>query len=256
MPWIQNSKGEKEYKLSIYTKEELPTWDEVYNEWYKNQQFIYDPDDEKCQKMDLYWKIPHSIYLLATVCNQLNKMIYEDGYKDELLEYLNSTSLFSQLGPVENVYEFKDILFIGSDCLMKQVHDKAKSKDFIKYLTEYWGLSYDVSPVIYSIKLPNGEDNPFIINKNQRRIYIDQTQEFHKRSAINIYAYCHVKNTETTGPILEYSPFDEDPKKYFEIIKFMMNPFISYFENGIGWKNIDGRLITSKRTVLDFDPAK
>lgn len=256
MPWIQNSNGEKEYKLSIYTKEELPTWDEVYNEWYKNQQFIYDQDDEKCQKMDLYWKIPHSIYLLITVCNQLNKMLYEDGYKDELLEYLNSTPKFNQLGPVEDVYEFKDILFIGSDWLMKSIDNKEKSLGFIKYLTEYCGLSYDVPPVIYSIKPPNRGDNPFIINKNQRRIYIDQSQEFNKRSTINIYLYCHIKNNETTGPILEYSPFDKDPTKYFEIIEFMMKPFKSYFENGVGWKDTDGRLITSKRTVLDLDPAK
>ena len=110
--------------------------------------------------------------------------------------------------------------------------------------------------MMYSIKPPDRGDNPFIINKNQRRIYIDQSQEFNKRSTINIYLYCHIKNSETTGLILEYSPFDKDPTKYFEIIEFMMKPFKSYFENGVGWKDTDGRLITSKRTMLDLDPAK
>ena len=40
MPWITEN-GEKKYIPSAYAKEELPTWNELYNEFYKNQYYVY-----------------------------------------------------------------------------------------------------------------------------------------------------------------------------------------------------------------------
>lgn len=87
MPWV-NENGEDVYKASLYAKEELPTWDELYSEFYKKQTFFYDPKRENV--LDPYWGIPRDIVLLATCCNQLNKLIFEDGHKEDLIKVYNN----------------------------------------------------------------------------------------------------------------------------------------------------------------------
>lgn len=64
--------------LSKYCKEELPTWDEIYNEFWINKIFVYDPNDPEHQVEDPYWKRPRRKILLMLICNQLNKMMEED----------------------------------------------------------------------------------------------------------------------------------------------------------------------------------
>ena len=76
---------------SIYVKEDLPTWSEVYYEFYKNKTFSFDhEDDNQLNDIDKYWKIPRRKVLLATVANQFNKMLYEDGYSDKFMTFLNN----------------------------------------------------------------------------------------------------------------------------------------------------------------------
>ena len=86
MPWNKDINGDPKYDLSVYAKEELPTWSEVYNEFYKQKMFSYSITDPSQQTIDPYWKIPHMKYIIMTVCNQFNKMIFEDGYKDEIIK--------------------------------------------------------------------------------------------------------------------------------------------------------------------------
>ena len=76
-----------EFKLSRYVKEELPTWAEMH-EWYQNQFYDYIPPAHK-EPLDPYWKIPKRLYTLASVCNQLNKMLLEDEYIIGLINTLH-----------------------------------------------------------------------------------------------------------------------------------------------------------------------
>lgn len=76
-------------KLSIFVKEELPTWGEMH-EWY--QHYLRDTTyaceyvaQSKSVDVDRYWHIPRQLFLMATICNQMNKMIMEDGYFDKIV---------------------------------------------------------------------------------------------------------------------------------------------------------------------------
>lgn len=221
-------------KLSIYAKEELPTWDEIYNEWYKGKEFIYDPEEERCQKEDLYWKIPHSMYLLLTVCNQLNKEIYENDMRNKVLNFIKYSILSVNM---RGKFEPKEIRFVIYDTsLLKKPLDESNTS--FKYLEEKYGIKSkkkDQPPLIYSIENPNGTKNPFIINDCER-LYINNKMDFHKKAAIDIYV------DFINGAIIKYSPFaeiSENRDNYYKIINFMMKKYESYFENGVGWKDGD-----------------
>ena len=55
MPWIKDSNNEDKYIASKYAKEELPTWNEVYNEWYiKYKDDLYTFKTERNTEMDTY----------------------------------------------------------------------------------------------------------------------------------------------------------------------------------------------------------
>ena len=154
MPWYNNITGElvkspsdddkqKDeliYRPSIYAKEELPTWAEVYEEFYLGKIFDYDPDNPDHQTKDPYWNIPHRKYLLATVCNQFNKMLFEDQEKDKILSKLSD-----------------------------KFHTKMTGLCFV--CRENWLPVDDVlnfTPSIYTFPMPNGKTNPFITSNNKR----------------------------------------------------------------------------------------
>lgn len=124
------------YKLSMFVKEELPTWAELH-EWYQYYQSHdkggghYKPGDEG--EIERYWRIPRSLYLLALVCNQMNKMLIEDGYLD---------------------------------VIKKTLSDQKILIDKIFFLLTKNGDVSDNSPCIYTFQDPN--DNPFILNKDIR----------------------------------------------------------------------------------------
>ena len=126
-------------KISNYVKEELPTWDEVYSEFYKKQLFIkenmdnysiIDPYHRVPSKIDPYYKLPKGEIIVALVCNQFNKMITENK------------------GTVYHVF-FNDWRFI----LIDDNHDKENYSD-----EEYESFRN----AIYTIPHPTGKVNPFI----------------------------------------------------------------------------------------------
>lgn len=130
-----------EFKLSRYVKEELPTWAEMH-EWYQHYQehyqahdgggpCYYKPGDEG--EIERYWRIPRSLYLLALVCNQMNKMLAEDGYLDMIKKTLSDQNIL-----------INKIFFM---------------------LTKNGDLRDD-TPWIYTFQDVN--DNPFILNKDIR----------------------------------------------------------------------------------------
>ena len=84
MPWKKNQNNEDIYIPSIYSKNELPTWEELLK-WYKmmckNDWNWFNCRDELISMP--YWNIPENIYLCAVCCNQLNKMVQEDAILED-----------------------------------------------------------------------------------------------------------------------------------------------------------------------------
>lgn len=217
MPWINDENGKKKYIPSIYAKEELPTWNEVYNEFYRNRVYMYSHIDLNHLKRDPYWKIPHQKYLLAVVCNQLNKMIFEDDMKDDVIHYM------------------QDIL-----------------SDRVRYVAFVLETDNDHNPVIpdpssppaiYTIPLPTGEPNPFIIPSAVDRINIAEVK------GTDLYLVPWIGYDVSGGfhvPELNMDHLDK-------LIDFMMRQMKSYFEGeGVGWKDSNGKLIESEPN-LDYN---
>lgn len=75
--------------VSRYSTSELPTWREIMD-WYELPIRSYDPLTDSAD-LNMYWKIPKKQVLIALMCNQFNKMITEDGYRDNLLTLLSSS---------------------------------------------------------------------------------------------------------------------------------------------------------------------
>ncbi len=199
MPWIKDENGEDKYIASRYTKEELPTWNEVYNKWYKGcSGDLYQFKPNRDVERDTYWKIQKKLFLLAIVCNQFNKMMYEDGYINKIND-----------------------LFEG----------------------EYDNIAFELVPIttdknkfpIYSISNPKGNDNPFIDKSNRVFISkdINECIELQLRS----------KNGKRTSETFKYM---RD-----KAVNILMEPFIEYFENGIGWKDENGKLIENNKERWD-----
>jgi hypothetical protein len=75
---------------SRWSKEDLPTWSQFMNEFYLKKIYFYDVRDTP--ERDPYWLINKRQLILALACNQLNKMIIEDGLcKNELLRFFITT---------------------------------------------------------------------------------------------------------------------------------------------------------------------
>lgn len=206
MPWVKNKDGSKNYVPSAYTKEELPTWNELYNEFYKNQYYVYAHLDRDHLKRDPYWKIPHMKYLLAVVCNQLNKMLFEDGMEKDVVEYANIL-----MGPGIEYIAF----YIELD----------------DHTAPSWMIGSDVIPPIYTIPFPNGEPNPFAIS-NVERINIAEI----KGHDMYLMPKIGFSDVSSMAPI--------DLEKFNKILDFMMKNVKKYFEGeGVGWKDDEGHLI-------------
>lgn len=111
MPWIKDSNDEDKYIASQYSRNELPTWNEVYNDWYCKYDAIsrYEYYAELDPEIDPYWKIPRKLYLLATICNQFNKMIYEDKIIKENIRFaLYQPSRENNCIEIPTIYTFKN----------------------------------------------------------------------------------------------------------------------------------------------------
>lgn len=244
MPWKINKSGDKKYQVSMYAKEELPTWAEIYEEFYQKKSFVYDPKNKDHQELDLYWKIPKRKYILATVCNQFNKMIFEDGFKDDMIAMINKDIVSDccdirfSCEPIEN--------FDPSG-----MHDDDIQTNYDTFV-DSWKNAIDSqfvgrheAPPIYNIPLPSGEDNPFITSKHPR------TNINTISTPLCLFPIIKLHNTGSEYSIFTPLPFKSDScEDYNMIIAFMMSQFKDYFEGSdIGWKNSDG-------TVIESDPMK
>ena len=64
--------------VSIYCKDELATWEELY-QFIQDGVYHYDPNNDKHSKLDPYWKRPFRKLMLTWFCNQLNKNTMENN---------------------------------------------------------------------------------------------------------------------------------------------------------------------------------
>lgn len=174
MPWIKDSNNEYKYIASKYTKEELPTWNEVYNEWYiKYKDDLYTFKTERDTEMDTYWNIPKKKYLLAVICNQFNKMISEDNFHIE---------------EIEDIYNIHFSLY--------------------SYNTD---LFRDGSTPIYSFKNPRGNENPFITSSPRNYISKDgdcvMVLQYTSYSSTSYEIDCDIMNNivnQLMKPLIDY----------------------------------------------------
>lgn len=132
MPWIKDENSEDVYEPSVYTKEDLPTWGELYCEFLMNYGYTYIA--AKDTEIDPYWKLPRKLVVLAQSCNQLNKMLFEDNLRNFFKVSRNAN----------------DVRFLL--CSSKEIFTGDKSL----IGTE------KISP-IYTLPFPNGKENPFAI---------------------------------------------------------------------------------------------
>lgn len=237
MPWIKNNAGEDEYHVSLYAKEELPTWDEMYTEFYKRELFSYTKDDTE---LDPYWKIPRAQVLLTTCCNQLNKMIFEDKVD------LNIDMAGADIRFIIEGYT--------NPFMVKTFYGTIKTFDRYRLDQDLWYekhlLGKGNPPPIYSIHNPNGIENPFITNKHPR-IYI-QDEDKTGYGTLRLLV-TRDRFTWSYGPMLR-------SVIYYQVIDKLMEQLKEYFEGGEvpGWKDADGKLIQCKKEngcTSGFDPA-
>lgn len=190
MPYITQPDGSLKYVVSRWTKDDLPTWHELYYDFYLPHEYSYTPGNY--QLIDHYWKIPRKVYLLATASNQLNKMIGEDGDKQNTLRYLNHK------------------YFIGADNMGFRLNPDIQSNLF------------EGDP-IYALPHPKGEKNIFAVKDVEYRVNVNEML----RDPISLRLCVHTSDGNEIAP---YGITND-------IVAYILQSVISYFEGSVGWKN-------------------
>lgn len=216
------NKDELVYKPSIYAKEELPTWAEVYEEFYLGKQYFYDPN--KDEEIDPYWKIPHKKFLIAVVCNQFNKMLYEDKMMYNICKELTREFCTPIIG----------LQFI--------------CRDSCNFNSDIFDHSFfETISTIYTFPLPTGKDNPFITNNHHRTDITSLNCKFY------IVPVLKLNDPDISKPIVYPVHYTRD--HFSEIMEIMIKEFKQYFTGDIGWKDSNGKLIEGDSGCRDCTGA-
>jgi len=217
MPWMKDENDESKYVVSKYAKEELPTWDELYNQFYVPQVCDYNPNDPNHQQIDLYWNLPHRKLLLGWICNQLNKILYEDGQLQRVIDKVNKA--------ISGKYNFTKVFFLLVDMKDGFVVNADDIADNLKNIDE------SKIPEIYTCEIP-GTDH--------RSLFASDAL------SINIKCFTHemmmVIGLDSTG-MDEYNfiyPY-KTPDIFWSIIKEIIGDTLGYFGGEfVGWKDDNG----------------
>ena len=206
-------------KDSVYCKDELPTWDELYNEFCLPKAFRYDPDDETHQILDPYWKVPRRKVLLAFCCNQLNKIIFEGGLSLEA----GAKTQFILMGPGEH-YQGN---YISLDPNNKK------------------------PPPIYRFLIPSTKKESIFILNDHPRIKMEKFT-----GTIELVIFHNLSDDSDTPPQIILST----DARFSIMFSYVLKDVITYFENGVGWKDHDGKIIPSESSNpgcigVGVDPA-
>ena len=172
------------------------------------------------------------------MCNQFNKMLFEDGYKDRIIDALMSDEVY--------VKEWKDHLPIIDVRAVILTYDKNNRPVTINNKNREF--QWDKIPSIYSIPFANGKLNPFILTSDVTRINVKEIVE---NKAILIVCATFI-DRQATGVL-----HDREEYKYDGPFEILMKEVREYYENGIGWKDKDGNLLQSVKNILNnrSDPA-
>lgn len=234
MPWVKNENREDVYKPSIFVKEDLPTWNEFYYEFCINMSSCrrYDSDNEYDEE-DKYWIIPRRLYLLATACNQLNKMLWEDGMMDKVIDYIYKVFnmkvdwiSFILIEDKDIVYDEEGHICISSDSIYETIGREKFIESFI------------------------GDREVYFMDKSIKRFDITRCQQ----ASMVIKASKSLDYGDATFYIDDIDLYDDKIFYMNSIIDFMVQDIKKYFENGIGWKDIESSK-EHKGCVTGFDPA-
>lgn len=239
MPWVHNKNGIPEYQASIYVKEILPTWSELYDEFYQKKHYTYQVDQDT--ELDPYWKMPHVRYLLGIVCNQFNMMLYEYHMLPGLIQQIHTLGF-------DHITNLAAVQFICCPAKFIPVTD----------IFQKHHLGYEMTPPPYQLQYPNGNENPFYL---PHVAYIP-FEEYYPNQDLILMPVLSSKRSDAsnfTQPAQSYFTYPNlDPILYQGIIDWMMKDVIQYFEGeGVGWKDSAGHIID--RTPLhpmDYDRAK
>lgn len=215
MPWKLNREGYLYYEVSKYVKEELPTWDEFYHDFYQQKQYRYDPTIHT--EADLYWEMPRRLYLMSIACNQINMRLFEFNEMPTVIQQLNSA-----------YYHYIDhvnpIIFQGLYAVL-----------------QYDGCDIDRIPTYHITR--EKYVNPFVQAYKSR---LDVRSLVEKPCAL---IFVGIINGER-------EVIDPDNYLYDMIMDIQMARYADYFENGVGWKDEDGNVITSPPIDhMNGDPA-
>ena len=219
MPWTIDENGDKKYVVSMYVKEDLPTWFELYNEFYKKR--IHNYERTENTEMDKYWKIPRRMYILITTCNKLNKIIQEDE------------PLYNQM---------KELICPGKGNIDIKLIFRLISSN-----PDIMENALDFNKGIYTLKHPERKENPFILNPEDR-LYIPDDVDNLQLSIVAARNPTDIEFINVKDVVLDNitNLLLKDVIEYFE-------------GDRPGWKDKDDNVISSNKpnhcNGNGFDPA-
>ena len=220
-----------EQKVSNYTTDDLPTWGEIWEQFWLNKVFFYDPLDpahnvegmtpntnpeELLNREDPYWKMPHRMLLLGWVANQFNKMLFEDGCIEKIAPFLRK-----RMDKPEDA-EIDMVFFLQDDDSLECPHPM------------------EMNPMVYFVTRPNGERH-FLATKHPSINMGDL------KGKIFLAISIMIEDAEFIYPVNE-GGIGEDI-----VVELLKTPYGSanesiwkYYEGTIGFKDEHGEVMESE----------
>ena len=252
MPWVKNKNGEDVYKPSMFMKEELPTWHEFYNEWYKKKLFHYTNDDSE---IDHYWKVPKTYWLIARCCNQLNKMLWE-GHGNPSIPIHNEIRnvvekyIHEYFDPNINVYNIAFCIAPGVSGWYEAPFEDSNKE------------------IRFAYSLPKISESPFYRTSDIPRVMCERELGSSQRMLLVVgsdnvmYNFSLIADDYSDDRFCCTNDDGELVPCSLLILDTMMEEYKKYFENGVGWKDDSGNIIKESgdnndilSCISGFDPA-
>ena len=225
MPWTKNANNEPVYVASVYGKNDLPTWDEAIR-WMlmmeDNGWNYYCPHELKNDMP--YWNIPTELYLCATCCNQLNKMVHEDGLMadEEFLTGLNNFCHYEDEFNRKIIPDDEVVVNLGFQIYTGDVEP-----------------DYPLGKLIFTV---NNNTDP-LIRKDSTYQRVDirgLTVPFGITAVLN----------GTNG-----KRYVADKRDTGTLVGMVFKPIIQYFDGKPGWKDIESNNEPAIACPAGYDPA-
>lgn len=207
---------------AIYTKDNLPTWKEIYDTW-GSKVFTFDPNTFiEDYANDPYWLIPTPEYRIEMLANYLNYKILRDGMTALSDTLICPTEIIGNEN-CGNTEEFP-IEFIRFGVMKEKDLDDEEEFNSI--------MESAVNPPVYC----------FLKAISDGFVSLVAFVKLHASDNLSIRGYI----TDSHQAALE------------KIINALISDVISYFEGGIGWKDKTGNLIPQQQSTgcnSGVDPA-